>query len=38
MFFNRQAQLIPSFCNCGWGNYAVKWTYAGEIIETKGVV
>ena len=34
----RQAQLMPSRCNWGWVNYAVKWTYAGEVIETKGVV
>ena len=34
----RQAQLMSLFCNWGLENYAVKWTYAGEVIETKGVV
>ena len=34
----RQAQLMPLFCNWGLENYAVKGAYAGEVIETKGVV
>ena len=34
----RQAQLMPSRCNWGWENYAVKGAYAGEVVEIKGVV
>ena len=33
----RQAQLTPSRCNWGWGNYAAKWACVGESIEKKGV-
>ena len=33
----RQAQLMPSLCNWGWGNYAAKVARVGESIEKKGV-
>ena len=29
----RQAQLTPSFCNWGWGNYAVDVVCVGGTVD-----